>query len=65
MNKTKFTSAERESLSNILDVFHANPFSHKRIAADRKIADFPPEATYTERYAKLIEAVTRDLRDGA
>jgi DNA-binding NtrC family response regulator len=59
MNKAKLTSSERQALSNILDVFHANPFSDKRISADSKIADFPPEASYTERYAKLIEAVTR------
>jgi DNA-binding NtrC family response regulator len=61
MNKVKLTSAERQTLSNILDVFQANPFSDKRLAADRKIADFPPEATYTERYAKLIEAVTLEV----
>jgi DNA-binding NtrC family response regulator len=59
MDKVKLTSAERQTLSNILDVFQANPFSDKRLAADRKIADFPPGATYTERYEKLIEAVTR------
>ena len=58
-NKYKLSSAERQSLSNILDVFHANPFSDKRVIADRKIADFPAEATYTERYVKLIEAVTQ------
>lgn len=59
MDKAKFTSSERQSLSDISAVLHANPFSDKRLAADRKIADFPPHATYTERYAKLVEAVTR------
>jgi DNA-binding NtrC family response regulator len=59
MDKVKLTSSERQSLSDISDVLHANPFSDKRLAADQKIADFPPQATYTERYAKLVEAVTR------
>ena len=51
------TTTERRSLSNICDVLHANPFSDMRISVDRKIADFPSNATYTERYAKLVEAV--------
>jgi hypothetical protein len=59
MNKVILTNSERQSLSDISDVLHANPFSNKRLAADRKIADFPPQATYTERYAKIVEAVTR------
>ena len=61
MNKVKLTNSERQILSNILDAFHANPFSDKRVTADRKIADFPPDATYTERYSKLVEAVTRSV----
>jgi hypothetical protein len=58
MDKVNLTSPERQSLSNISDVLHANPFSAKRLAADQKVADFPPHATYTERYAKSVEAVT-------
>ncbi len=58
MDKVNLTSSERQSLSNISDVLHSNPFSAKRLAADQKIADFPSQATYTERYAKLVEAVT-------
>lgn len=61
MRKAKLTTSEKQSLSNISDVLHANPFSDKRLAVDQKIADFPPEATYTERYAKLIEAVSREV----
>jgi DNA-binding NtrC family response regulator len=61
MDKVKLTNSERQSLSNISDVLHANPFSDKRLAADRRIADFPPEATYTERYAKLVEAVNGEV----
>ncbi len=58
MDKIKLISSEQQSLSYISDVLHANPFSDTRLAADQKIADFPPQATYTERYAKLVEAVT-------
>jgi len=61
MRKAKLTTSEKQSLSNISDVLHANPFSNKRLAVDQKIADFHPEATYTERYAKLIEAVSREV----
>ncbi len=59
----KLTASERQSLSDISAVLHANPFSDKRIIADRKIADFPPHATYTERYAKLVEAVNRAVKE--
>jgi two-component system, NtrC family, response regulator HydG len=59
MNKVKLASSERQVLMDISDVLHANPFSDERIIADRKIADFPPHATYTERYATLVEAVTQ------
>jgi DNA-binding NtrC family response regulator len=59
MNNIKLTSTERHTLSNIIAVFQANPFSAKRIEADRKIADFPPDSTYTERYEKLTEGVAR------
>ncbi len=61
MINVRLTSSERQVLSNISAVLHANPFSDKRILADNKIADFPSQATYTERYAKLIEAVTRTV----
>lgn len=63
MAKLRLTGTERQSLSDISDVLHANPFSDKRIIADRKIADFPPHATYTERYAKLVEAVNRVVKE--
>jgi len=61
MSKAKLTTSEKQSLLNISDVLRANPFSSKRLAVDQKIADFPPEATYTERYAKLIEAESREV----
>ncbi len=61
MRNVKLTTSEKQSLSNISDVLHANPFSNKRLTVDQKIADFPPQATYTERYAKLVEAVSREV----
>lgn len=59
MEKANLTTPERRLLSNIAEVMYANPFSDQRIIADRKIADFPPEATYTERYEKLSQAVSQ------
>ncbi len=62
MEKVKLTNAERQLLSNVIEVIHANPFSDQRIIADRKIADFPPQATYSERYEKLMQAVSQAVR---
>ncbi len=61
MSKSKLTSSERQTLTNISAVLHANPFSKNRITADRKIADFSDTATYSERYTKLVEAVNREV----
>jgi len=61
MRKAKLTGSERQILANISGVLHANPFSDKRIAADQKIAVFPSQATYTERYMALVEAIAREV----
>jgi DNA-binding NtrC family response regulator len=40
---------------------HANPFSDARDAADRNLIDFDPSETYTQRYEKINQAISKGV----
>lgn len=57
----KLTSSEREFLTAAVGVINANPFSRERGAIDRKLVDFPDNENYTERYQRIIAAVSQGI----
>ncbi|MHB8844332.1 MAG: sigma-54-dependent transcriptional regulator [Nitrospirota bacterium] len=61
MNTLTLTGTERQFIANVLGVMHANPFSDQRVAADRKLIDFDPSETYTQRYEKIDRAISQGV----
>lgn len=55
------TTADRQFIANVLGVMHANPFSDARDAADRNLIDFEPSETYTQRYDKINQAISKGV----
>ena len=61
MRSHSLTASDRQFIANVLDVMHANPFSDARDAADRTLIDFDPSETYTQRYDKINQAITKGV----
>src|SRR5512139_796995 len=58
MSPLSLTSSERHFIVNVLGVMHANPFSDIRVKADRQLIEFDPSETYTQRYEKIMKAIS-------
>ena len=52
---------DRQFVFSVLGVMHANPFSDARDTADRNLIDFDPSETYTQRYEKINQAISKGV----